>query len=211
MCADKSQAVNLAQDRRKRVILDAARTLFIEKGFEQTSLDMIIARTGGSRRNIYDLFGNKEGLFEAVMKDQLGRILSGTHVPKSAEDGVSIQSQLEAIGTEFLMGLLQPTVLRTLRQFIVAAGERPDLGQQAYAAGPAVLYERLETYFSALVAEGKLDLPDVEVASRALTEMIKGGLELKAMMTGDYEVSTKQIRRQVSKAVLLFLHGALPR
>lgn len=47
---------------RRQAILSAATDLFMEHGFEGTSLDMVIERAGGSRRSIYQYFDNKEGL-----------------------------------------------------------------------------------------------------------------------------------------------------
>lgn len=199
------------QEMRRRKILDVARDLFVEHGFEQTSLDMIISKTGGSRRNIYDLFGNKDGLFEAVMTDQLQTVLARTHVPKEIAEDRPVREQLEQIGLNFLNGLLQPEVLRTLRQFIVASGDRPQLGDRAFAAGPAVLYGQLEAYFEQMVAADRLLLPDTAAAARILAEMFKGGMELRAMMTGDLDIPNKQIEDHVHKAVDLFLNGALPR
>ncbi len=199
------------QEARRRKILDAAQDLFIEHGFEHTSLDMIIARTGGSRRNIYELFGNKDGLFEAVMKDLLQSVLTRTLIPDAIADDRPIREQLAQLGLGFLNGLLQPHVLRTLRQFIVAAGDRPDLGRRAFAAGPAILHGRLEAYLSEMVAAGRLDVPDTAAAARTLAEMFKGGMELRAIMTGDLDIPTEQIEDHVYKAVDLFLNGALPR
>jgi len=199
------------QEMRRREILDVARDLFVEHGFEQTSLDMIISKTGGSRRNIYDLFGNKDGLFEAVMTDQLQTVLARTHVPKEIAEDRPVREQLEQIGLNFLNGLLQPAVLRTLRQFIVASGDRPQLGHRAFATGPAVLYGQLKAYFEQMVAADRLVLPDTAAAARILAEMLKGGMELRAMMTGDLDIPNKQIEDHVHKAVDLFLNGALPR
>ena len=54
-------------DRRKRAIIEAARTLFVEQGFERTTLGDIVDRAGGSLATIYKLFGNKDGLLEAVV------------------------------------------------------------------------------------------------------------------------------------------------
>lgn len=54
-------------DARRRAILDAAWTLFLEKGFERTTLADIIALSGGSRSTVYEAFGDKDGLFETVI------------------------------------------------------------------------------------------------------------------------------------------------
>ena len=54
-------------DARRRAILDAAWTLFLEKGFERTTLGDIIALSGGSRSTLYEQFGDKDGLFETAI------------------------------------------------------------------------------------------------------------------------------------------------
>ena len=53
------------------LILDAAQKLFYDLGFDETSLAMIINETGGSRRSIYNEFGNKHGLLMAVIQRQV--------------------------------------------------------------------------------------------------------------------------------------------
>ncbi|ASS67552.1 MULTISPECIES: TetR/AcrR family transcriptional regulator [unclassified Paenibacillus] len=46
----------------KKKIAEAARTLFIQKGYKATSIDEIVKATGCSAGNIYYHFKNKEGL-----------------------------------------------------------------------------------------------------------------------------------------------------
>ena len=41
------------------MILNSAQELFFNKGFDETSLEMIINKAGGSRRSIYNEFGDK--------------------------------------------------------------------------------------------------------------------------------------------------------
>lgn len=47
--------------------LEVATELFLKQGYETVSIDEIITRAGGSRRNIYDSFGGKEGLFQSAI------------------------------------------------------------------------------------------------------------------------------------------------
>ena len=51
---------------RHEAILDAAETLFIEQGYDRTSLAEIVRRSGGSLATLYELFGNKQGLLHAI-------------------------------------------------------------------------------------------------------------------------------------------------
>lgn len=53
--------------RRRDAFVEAARALFVERGYRGTTLDAIIERTGGSRQTIYRAFGDKQGLLSAVI------------------------------------------------------------------------------------------------------------------------------------------------
>lgn len=51
-----------SEDTKKRVA-DAARGLFVQKGYKATSIEDIVGATGSSKGNIYYHFKSKEGLF----------------------------------------------------------------------------------------------------------------------------------------------------
>ena len=48
-------------------VLQQAMHIFWEKGYEQTSIQDIVAVTGLKPGSLYNLYGNKEGLFKAVL------------------------------------------------------------------------------------------------------------------------------------------------
>ena len=65
-----------SQDDRRAAILEAAAQVFFEQGYAATSIDAIIERIGGSKRNIYSEFGNKEGLFTTLVSESADAALS---------------------------------------------------------------------------------------------------------------------------------------
>ncbi|MCL2848430.1 MAG: TetR/AcrR family transcriptional regulator [Micrococcales bacterium] len=62
---------------RRAQLVDVARTLFAEKGFEQTSVEEIAARANVSKPVVYEHFGGKEGIY-AVVVDREIQALTGT-------------------------------------------------------------------------------------------------------------------------------------
>lgn len=58
----------------RRNILDAARLEFVENGLSGARVDEIAARTATSKRMIYYYFGDKEGLYRAVLEEMYERI-----------------------------------------------------------------------------------------------------------------------------------------
>jgi AcrR family transcriptional regulator len=61
---------------RRAAILDAAALVFFEQGYSAASIDSIIERIGGSKRNIYNEFGSKEGLFTALVSEISEKVMA---------------------------------------------------------------------------------------------------------------------------------------
>ena len=53
---------------RRAALLQAANTLFLERGFNAVSLDDIVQVCGGSKAAIYQYFGSKKGLLGALFE-----------------------------------------------------------------------------------------------------------------------------------------------
>ncbi|MEU6149481.1 TetR/AcrR family transcriptional regulator [Actinosynnema sp. NPDC047251] len=71
---------------RREQLLDVARALFAEKGFEVTSVEEIAHRAGVSKPVVYEHFGGKEGIYAVVvdremqyLMDHIVNALSGGH------------------------------------------------------------------------------------------------------------------------------------
>lgn len=58
-------------------LLDAARDLLIDRGWTQVRMAEIANRVGVSRQTVYNEFGSKEGLGEAVAMREADRFLAG--------------------------------------------------------------------------------------------------------------------------------------
>jgi AcrR family transcriptional regulator len=63
-----------AQQRRAQ-LLDVARALFAERGFEATSIEEIAHRAGVSKPIVYEHFGTKEGIYEVVKDREVQRLI----------------------------------------------------------------------------------------------------------------------------------------
>jgi AcrR family transcriptional regulator len=190
-------------------ILDAARKVFLERGFEGASIDEIaeVARSG--KPTIYARFRDKRALFtEVVTRDILARITEfKTEVPA----GATIEERLTSAAVTLLhwgfdsdrIGLMRlavaearrfpdlaATVSRSARDLSTELGVRllGELTQSSeLAALPALAPERLPT-----TARLFLDLVAVPMLLRALFEV-----NLKAL---DAEIDT-----HVARSVAFFL------
>jgi len=74
----RKRAAHLGPERRRPLVLDAAYELFLENGFDGTSMDAIAAATGVSKPVVYDCFASKDELFTAMLDREEERILVET-------------------------------------------------------------------------------------------------------------------------------------
>ena len=193
---------------RRAHVVAAARDLFLSKGFDHTSIKDITDTVGGSRRDIYEMFSDKEGLFEAVLQELIREILATIEVTFQIEPSEDIAEDLARFGTALLGNMLRPTTLTIFRQFVSIGAVRPDIGRQAFGSGPGVVYNRLASYFEKCSRQGRLRIIDAPATARVFVEMIKGDYQLRALMANETDFDAAELRRHVDLAVGLFLHGA---
>ncbi|CAO3458186.1 TetR/AcrR family transcriptional regulator [Azospirillum largimobile] len=192
---------------RRQAILTAARRLFIEKGFEKTTLSDIIAVAGGSRATLYEHFGDKEGLFRAIMEEDNAMILSGL-APAQADDRVTPEAGLTAFALHLVKALLNEETTGTVR-ILISEGDRvPDIAEAFFRIGPENAIRRLAEYLQRLSDSGTLKIEDPAVAAQAFLGMVTGNLLIRRLILPQSAPAIPDLDRYVRQAVRLFLSGA---
>ncbi|MFK7975551.1 MAG: TetR/AcrR family transcriptional regulator [Halioglobus sp.] len=59
----------------RRVLMDAGKALFVERGVEQVSIDAITSKAGVAKGSFYNHFESREALFEALIEATLAQLL----------------------------------------------------------------------------------------------------------------------------------------
>lgn len=93
--------------KRRQAFVEAARGLFIEKGYERTALADVVERSGGgSLATLYKLFRNKAGLLTAVVQEQ---VRSGESlIEEIGTSGLDPAAALHLLGEEAQRRILDP-------------------------------------------------------------------------------------------------------
>lgn len=188
---------------RREAILKTATDLFLEQGYDRTSLEQILERTGGSRRIIYQEFGNKEGLFVAVVEailDHLVQRLSSLNWQENPPEKALVEA-----GTAFVQALTAPETLATFRMLLPEITHYPDLGETFFRNGPERAYQQVSNYLQQQMQAGHFQIDDPDLAARQLVEMMKGELQLRALLCPENLPTKAEIERQVRFAVKTFL------
>ena len=193
---------NKALSERGMLILTAAQKLFLANGFDDTSLEMIINESGGSRRAIYKEFGNKEGLLLAVVQHQ---IAMQTKLLKSIDQQAPVELVLKSICQSFLQGMLSDTMVGLLRLVTHSVLKMPKVGELVYQQGPMSGTKPLAEYLAFLHKTKQLKVEDSIFSAQLLIEMLKGHLHLRAILVPKDKISPQEIEQQVNKVVDFFL------
>lgn len=186
-------------------MLKAAVQLFIEHGFEHTTLDMVIAQAGGSRRTIYEQFGNKEGLFAAVIRERSQLMLAPFEDVKVK--GRTPTETLTAFGRLFLKNLISERTIRVLRLVIAESPRFPDLGDAFYRAGPVNTRQTVARYLQGQAEAGRLRMANADTAAMQFLSLLIGNLHLYALIYPDWLPTPAELDAHVDQAVATFLHG----
>ncbi len=199
-----SQPLSQRGQKRRQAILEAATSSFLQHGYEGTTLDMIIAQAGGSRRSLYDYFGDKQGLFGAVIRHHADKLveelLSIDVIGMSAREGLTL------LAKNFVFALLEPVNLELYRLLITQAPAFPELGRTVYQAGPELLLNELEKYLNHLQRQGQLPtkLPTPHTA-RQFLGMVKAEFQLCALLAPEQLPSKSAISAHIQDCVTFLL------
>ena len=71
----RGRAAHLGPERRRPLVLDAAFELFLEHGYDGTSMDAVARAAGVTKPVVYDCFPSKEDLFTALLQREETRVL----------------------------------------------------------------------------------------------------------------------------------------
>lgn len=90
-------AISEKGKKRYELIVKTALELFLKNGYEKTSLSDIVAISGGSLASIYTFFESKEGLFQAIIEQEIDALI------KEVDDRIDlkISHSLEEFLTKF--------------------------------------------------------------------------------------------------------------
>ena len=194
---------------RREVLLQAAAEVFFEQGYAATKIDAIIDRAGGSKRNIYNEFGNKEGLFLALVARNADAALST--LPIEAIGARDVRETLTAFGRHLMAAYMSPSLIGIYRIAITEANRFPDLVRSFYEQGPGRATSQLAGILEDAKAREEIRIGDCKHAAEHFVGMIRGNLHLQVVLGLRPPLLDGEIQDAVASAVDVFLDGILLR
>lgn len=184
-------------------LLEAATTVFLERGFERALMSEISDRAGCSKGTLYSYFDSKEDLFfEAIMgcpEHEAEAVIS-----ELVGSGKPLEDALLVFGMGFLSLLYSPKV-QALRRLIFCDTSNSGIGRRAYEQGILRCQTVVGEYLSTAMEQGKLRQADPLVAVNHLFGLLESELLVKFLLKVLDDVGHEQLAGIAKRAVEAFL------
>ncbi|WP_377292206.1 TetR/AcrR family transcriptional regulator [Rhizobium sp. SG2393] len=189
---------------KREQILAGAKRVFMQKGFDATSMNEVTREAGVSKGTIYVYFTNKEDLFAAMISAERDKIID---VGRNAlEDGRPIEKSLYDYGIAMVRGITSEYTIRAMRGVIGVFDRMPKLSRAFFEATPDNGLTVLKTYLDRQVAAGVVEIDETECAAHQFLALCTAGI-FKQRLFGKIESEPPRavIEATVTRAVDAFL------
>lgn len=190
---------------KRAAILDAAKRLFTQTGFDGTSMDQIAAEAGVSKLTVYSHFGDKESLFSAAVRAKCEEMMPSTLFLAGLEG--SLREQLVAIARAFLSLITSDEAIAMHRMMMMPGTGDSHVRELFWQAGPQVVKDALTEFLRARVARGELAITDIPGTASHFLCLVKGDLHMQLLCGMSCGVQDDDVDRHLAAVVSLFLHG----
>lgn len=157
---------------KRAAILEAAKQMFTQGGFDGASMDQIAAAAGVSKLTVYSHFGDKDTLFAAAVKSHCEQQLPSSLFEPMPQ--VALRERLLGIARAFFAMVSAPAAVAGHRMLCTPQLRDSPLPQLFWEAGP----KRVQSDFAGLlerrIAAGELDIDDVARAASQFFTLLKG-------------------------------------
>ncbi|MGA7989088.1 MAG: TetR/AcrR family transcriptional regulator [Candidatus Dormiibacterota bacterium] len=156
-------------------IREAAATLFLERGYQGTSMDDIAAAARVSKQTIYTHFADKESLLSGLVLANADRVEAFLVTMASVvQDADDVEIALQKLARLYLHFVVRPEVLKMRRLVLAEAGRFPELARTYYEQVPQRVYATLATLFRELADQGALQVEDADSAAQHFAWLVLG-------------------------------------
>jgi TetR/AcrR family transcriptional repressor of mexJK operon len=192
------------QEQRHGELLNVSLDIFLEKGFEQTTIEEIATEVGMSKRTVYARYADKGALFKATVRQAIERYT----VPREALEKIAtddLEATLAAIARLRIANVRTPVATKLQRILSTQSYRFPELFNAAFEQGAGPTISFISDLFVRYSAEGKIDVTDPPRAATAFLSLVVGG-PARIIVSGN-KLDDKEIEKHVRFAVGLFMRG----
>lgn len=195
---------------KKAAILDAAKHLFLQRGYDGVSMEAIAAEAVVSKLTVYNHFSDKENLFAEAVKCRCEELLP-TAVFEAEPGQRPVGEQLRGIALAFHALISSDEAIQLHRTLAARAMIDTRLSELFYEAGPQRTIDALRGFLERANRAGVLQVPDTQRAAAHFFCLLKGEHHLQLIVGCCEALPAAECRAHIDSVVDLFLRAYLPR
>jgi AcrR family transcriptional regulator len=187
---------------KRRQILDGARKVFMDLGFDGASMGEIARAAGVSKGTLYVYFADKSRLFEAIVEQEMS---DQQKVAFNFDPEREVATTLREFGQAYIQLLCRPAGGSAIRTVMAIAERMPDVGRRYYKNVLEKTINRLASYLEAHVKANDLAIEDCQLAAWQFMQMCQASLFLPFIFQAAPPPPAERITHVVESATRMFL------
>ncbi len=199
-CAVRGRPRASSDAQRRCHLLQTAETVFLTSGYHAATMDDVARSAGMSKRTVYQVFGSKAELFEALLHDRFRPLTLDIE-----EDGRPIGERLSDVLRMMACFCLAPRQLAIIRLMISEGSQSRDMADAMERLGLGGGNTVLARLLAAEVARGTLREEPAHDAASALFFAVFGEMHLHALLRLGQPPTPDAIDRRIELMVPIFL------
>lgn len=178
-------------------ILIAATQLFLDNGYDRTSLARVAQQAGVSKATLFKQFPTKAELFEAAVL-----AAGGTPAGKPAADvpNEDFQDGLIVLGRAYADLLTRPTMTALMRTIIAESPKFPEIRERTFDFGTLPVLESLGRYLRQCHSTGSANIEDPDQASAQFLGMIASAIFWPRLVHGTWSITDDEQTHVIEEA-----------
>jgi AcrR family transcriptional regulator len=187
---------------KRRQILDGARKVFLDLGFDGASMGVIARVAGVSKGTLYVYFADKHRLFEAIVEQEA---FEQGEIAFNFDPARDVTTTLREFGEAHIANICRPGRGSAIRTVMAIAERMPEVGRRYYGRVLEEIINRLAAYLDTHVKAGELAIDDCQLAASQFMLMCQASLFLPFIFQAAPPPSPERIATVIESAVRMFL------
>jgi AcrR family transcriptional regulator len=187
---------------KRRQILDGARKVFMDLGFDGASMGEIARAAGVSKGTLYVYFDDKSRLFEAIVEQET---LDQGKVDFNFDPARDVPTTLMDFGQAYIQLLCRPGGGSATRTVMAIAERMPEVGRRFYNNVIALTIARLADYLELRARLDGIEIEDFPLAAMQFMQLCQASLFMPFIFQAAPAPSPERIAQVVGSATRMFL------
>jgi AcrR family transcriptional regulator len=191
--------------RRAERVVEVAAKMFLERGFDATSMEAVAEKAGIAKPTLYAWYRDKAELFTAVLRRLIEHFLAPLGRQQHDLEGTDAETALTEIGRHVIAVGWSPGALAVSRIITVQAERFPELERLAHEEGWVPAVKGVARVLAHYVERKEISIGEPELAADMFLCLVLGRPPSRVPLR--HPRTREAMEKRVQAAVRLFLEG----